>query len=187
MNKYKKMTKVELEEIVRSYTDFSKYTREEMLDEIKEKFEEVKSKIPFSEVRGKMEEFLAEDSQSFSDEELKECFRDFYCSDWTRKELLREIKRHERFEDFSREELEEEYELLKQSMKVIIVEIIMGILVFIFIVFTNINQSKVSEKEIETLEQKIEQQEEKIDRMEDIINAIIDVIVSETDNVSPMI
>ena len=102
MNKYKKMTTVELQEIVRSYTDFSKYTREEMLDEI---FEEIKSEMPFSEARETMEEFLEEDIPKLSDEELEEYFRKFYCSDWTRRELLREINRHEHFKELSREEL----------------------------------------------------------------------------------
>ncbi len=55
------------------------------------------------------------------------------------------------------------------------------------IVSSDTNNSKVSDKKIEALEQKIEQQEEKIDSLENVINAIIDVIVSEPDNISPMI
>ena len=188
MNKYKKMTKVELQEIIRSYTDFSKYTREEMLDEI---FEEIKSEKPFSEARETMEEFLEEDIPKLSDEELEEYFRKFYCSDWTRRELLREINRHEHFKELSREELEKDYADFKQYIHLIIVGTIMSISI-ISLTITNIvssdtNNSKVSDKKIEALEQKIEQQEEKIDSLENVINAIIDVIVSEPDNISPMI
>lgn len=127
MNKYKKMTREELKEIVRSYTDFSKYTREEMLDKI----EEINSKLPFPEMK-----VLLKDIQTFSDEELKEYFKSLYCSDWTRDDLLWDIERHEEFEELSREELEEKYLNLEEK-KYNKETIIMGIILFAYMIISS--------------------------------------------------
>ena len=176
MNKYKKMTREELKEIVRSYTDFSKYTREEMLDKI----EEINSKLPFPEMK-----VLLKDIQTFSDEELKEYFKSLYCSDWTRDDLLWDIERHEEFEELSREELEEK----KYNKETII----MGIILFAYMIISSMvfsrieNGDEITKKEREALEQKIEQQEEKIESMEDVINAIIDVYILQEDENTPII
>lgn len=183
MNKYKKMTREELQEIVRSYTDFSKYTREEMIDEI----EEINSKLPFPEMK-----VLLKDIQTFSDEELKEYFKSVYCSDWTRDDLLGDIERHERFEELSREDLEEEYldlEEEKHNKGIFITVIILFAYTIVSTMFFSGNEKgeEISKKEIEALEQKIEQQEEKIESMEDVINAIIDVFIVPEDENTPII
>lgn len=183
MNKYKKMTREELKEIVRSYTDFSKYTREEMLDKI----EEINSKLPFPEMK-----VLLKDIQTFSDEELKEYFKSLYCSDWTRDDLLWDIERHEEFEELSREELEEKYLNLEEK-KYNKETIIMGIILFAYMIISSMvfsrieNGDEITKKEREALEQKIEQQEEKIESMEDVINAIIYVYILQEDENTPII
>ena len=183
MNKYKKMTREELQEIVRSYTDFSKYTREEMIDEI----EEINSKLPFPEMK-----VLLKDIQTFSDEELKEYFKSLYCSDWTRDDLLEDIERHERFEELSREDLEEEYLNLeeKEYNKIIVrTVIILFAYTIISTMFFSGNEKgdEISKREIEALEQKIEQQEKQIESMEDVIDAIIDVFIIPEDETTPII
>ncbi len=184
MNKYRKMPREKLEEIVCSYTDFSKYTREEILDDIKEKIEGVRSYPLKQEALKKI--------QSFSDEELKEYFKSLYCSDWTRDDLLGDIERHERFEELSREDLEEEYlnlEEKKHNKEIVITVIILFAYMIISTMFFSGNEKgdEISKKEIEALEQKIEQQEKQIESMEDVIDAIIDVFIFLEDENTPII
>lgn len=174
-DKIDKMSRKDLEEAIREYKDFSKYTRKELEKELRVLLPDIN---------------LGE----FSDQGLEDLLRSNYTfSDYTTEELRDELRRHARFEEWTREELEEDYEQLEQTQsKVERHKTIRWILIAVLCAFLGYYYGSMNTK-LEYLEQRTEQLqqelnlveyqneilEDEVDTLSDIIDLIIIYITSD--------
>mgnify|MGYP000056407134 FL=1 len=174
-DRFEKMSRKDLEEAIREYKDFSKYTRKELEKELRVLLPDI-------------------NLNEFSDQDLEDLLRSNYTfEEYSTEELREEARRHERFEEWSREELEEDYEKLEQAQsKVERYKTIRWILIavlcaFLGYYFGSMNtELKYLEQRIEQLQQEVnlieyqnEQLEDNVDTLSDIVDLIIIYITSD--------
>lgn len=178
-DRFEKMSRKDLEEAIREYKDFSKYTRKELEKELRVLLPDI-------------------NLNEFSDQDLEDLLRSNYTfEEYSTEELREEARRHERFEEWSREELEEDYEKLEQPQsKVERYKTIRWILIAVLCAFLGYYFGSMN-TELKYLEQRTEQlqqelstmelenglMEDRVDTLSDIIDLIIIYITS--DNVVP--
>ena len=174
-DKIDKMSRKDLEEAIREYKDFSKYTRKDLKKELRVLLPDI-------------------NLNEFSDQELEDLLRSNYTfEEYSTEELREEARRHERFEEWTREELEEDYEQLEQPQsKVERYKTIRWILIAVLCAFLGYYYGSMNTK-LEYLEQRTEQLqqeltvmeqgnnllEDRVDTLSDIIDLIIIYITSD--------
>ena len=174
-DKIDKMSRKDLEEAIREYKDFSKYSRKELEKELRVLLPDI-------------------NLNEFSDQELEDLLRSNYTfDDYSTEELREEARRHERFEEWTREELEEDYEQLEQpQLKVERYKTIRWILIAVLCAFLGYYYGSMNTK-LEYLEQRTEQLhhelnlidyqneilEDRVDTLSDIIDLIIIYVTSD--------
>ena len=174
-DKIDKMSRKDLEEAIREYKDFSKYTRKELEKELRVLLPDI-------------------NLNEFSDQDLEDLLRSNYTfEEYSTEELREEARRHERFEEWSREELEEDYEKLEQPQsKVERYKTIRWILIAVLCAFlgyyygsmnTKLNyleqRTEQLQQELNFIEYQNEQLEDRVDTLSDIIDLIIIYITSD--------
>lgn len=180
MNRYEKMTRKQLEEIICSYMTFSNYTREEMEEEIIANFE--KNNPNSTEKEG-----FKYALKLMSDELIKERFKDCYFSNLEKDELIEEILRNEKLKNFTREEfkkqieeIEEKYEDLSKYVERIIccLFIFATVAIYWLNMSNNMNIERL-ERKVYKLEKVIEEQNEQMKNLEENIDIMVDEFVFE--------
>lgn len=163
-----KMSRKDLEEVIREYKDFSKYTRKELEKELRVLLPDINLK-------------------EFSDQELEDLLRANYSfSDYNIKELRQELRRHERFEEWTREELEEEYKELEDLEKSKKLNVIWLIIIVIACLLIGYSYGSMNTK-LDYLEQRTEQLQQELNLMDyqndllkdrvDTLSDVIDLII----------
>lgn len=174
-DRFDKMTRSSLEEEIRGYKDFSKYTRKELEKELRVLLPDI-------------------NLNEFSDQELEDLLRANYSfSDYTTKELRQELRRHDRFEEWSREELEEDYEQLEKpeanaekykNIRWILIAVLCAFLGYYYgSMNTKLDyleqRTEQLQQELNFIEYQNEQLEDRVDTLSEIIDLIIIYITSD--------